>query len=39
MTRQRPGERWYRRLLRVYPKDFREEFGGEMTRCTGTVGE
>jgi putative ABC transport system permease protein len=27
-----PGERWYRRLLRLYPKDFREEFGGEMTR-------
>ena len=27
-----PGERWYRRLLRLYPRDFRDEFGGEMTR-------
>jgi putative ABC transport system permease protein len=26
------GERWYRRLLHLYPKDFRDEFGGEMTR-------
>jgi hypothetical protein len=32
MTRNTPGERWYRRLLRLYPKDFRDEFGGEMTR-------
>jgi putative ABC transport system permease protein len=32
MTRNRPGERWYRRLLHLYPKDFRDEFGGEMTR-------
>ena len=32
MTHNRPGERWYRRLLHLYPKDFREEFGGEMTR-------
>ena len=29
MTHNRPGERWYRRLLHLYPKDFREEFGGE----------
>jgi putative ABC transport system permease protein len=26
------GERWYRRLLRLYPREFRDEFGGEMTR-------
>ena len=32
MTRNTPGERWYQRLLRLYPKDFRDEFGGEMTR-------
>jgi putative ABC transport system permease protein len=32
MTRKSPGERWYTRLLRLYPKDFRDEFGGEMTR-------
>ena len=32
MMRSVPGERWYRRLLRLYPKDFREEFGGEMAR-------
>ena len=32
MTHNRPGERWYRRLLHLYPKDFREEFGSEMTR-------
>src|SRR4029450_4426829 len=32
MTRNMPGERWYQRLLRLYPKDFRDEFGGEMTR-------
>ena len=32
MTRRVRGERWYRRLLRVYPKDFRDDFGGEMAR-------
>ena len=32
MRRNERGERWYRRLLHLYPKDFREEFGGEMTR-------
>jgi putative ABC transport system permease protein len=32
MTRRTPGERWYRRLLRLYPQDFRDEFGGEMAR-------
>jgi putative ABC transport system permease protein len=32
MTDNRSGVRWYRRLLRLYPQDFREEFGGEMTR-------
>lgn len=32
MTRNTPGERWYRRLLHLYPRDFRDEFGGEMTR-------
>jgi predicted permease len=32
MTRHGRGERWYRCLLRLYPKDFRDEFGGEMTR-------
>lgn len=32
MTRPTPGERWYRRLLRLYPREFRDEFGGEMTR-------
>src|SRR5688500_5603173 len=32
MKRQVPGERWYRRLLRFYPQDFRDEFGGEMTQ-------
>ena len=32
MSRHTPGERWYRRVLRLYPKDFRDEFGGEMTR-------
>ena len=32
MTPKTPGERWYRRLLHLYPKDFRDEFGGEMTR-------
>jgi predicted permease len=32
MTRNTPGERWYQRLLRLYPRDFRDEFGGEMTR-------
>src|SRR5262245_23215480 len=32
MRRDTPGERWYRRLLRLYPREFRDEFGGEMTR-------
>jgi putative ABC transport system permease protein len=32
MTRRTPGERWYRRLLNLYPRDFRDEFGGEMAR-------
>lgn len=32
MTRNTPGERWYQRLLRLYPRDFRDEFGGEMTQ-------
>jgi putative ABC transport system permease protein len=32
MTRRTPGERWYRRLLHLYPTDFRDEFGGEMAR-------
>src|SRR5262245_43239753 len=32
MRRTNPGEQWYRRLLRLYPRDFRDEFGGEMTR-------
>jgi predicted permease len=32
MTRNTPGERWYRRLLRLYPREFREEFGEEMTQ-------
>ena len=32
MTRHRSGVRWYRRLLQLYPKDFRDEFGGEMAR-------
>ena len=32
MTRGRPGERWYRRLLNLYPRDFRDEFGREMVR-------
>jgi putative ABC transport system permease protein len=32
MTRPTPGERWYRRLLRLYPGEFRDEFGGEMAR-------
>jgi putative ABC transport system permease protein len=32
MTRKTPGERWYQRLLRLYPRDFRDEFGGEMTQ-------
>jgi putative ABC transport system permease protein len=27
-----PGERWYRRVLRLYPRDFRDDFGTEMTR-------
>ncbi len=32
MKRTTPGEQWYRRLLHLYPRDFRDEFGGEMTR-------
>ena len=32
MRRSTPGERWYRRLLHLYPRDFREQFGGEMSR-------
>jgi putative ABC transport system permease protein len=32
MRRNSPGERWYRRLLRFYPRDFRDQFGGEMTQ-------
>jgi putative ABC transport system permease protein len=32
MTRSTPGERWYRRLLHFYPRDFRDEFAGEMAR-------
>ena len=32
MNRTRPGERWYRRLLRLYPREFRDEFGAEMAR-------
>ena len=27
------GERWYRRVLHLYPKDFRDEFGGEMSQA------
>jgi len=26
------GERWYARLLRLYPREFRDQFGHEMTR-------
>jgi len=36
MTR---GERWYRRLLRLYPREFRDEFGREMTRLYRDRGE
>src|SRR5262245_17217933 len=32
MTRNTLGERWYQRLLRLYPRDFRDDFGGEMTQ-------
>jgi putative ABC transport system permease protein len=32
MTRHTPGERWYRGLLRLYPRDFRDEFGREMAQ-------
>jgi putative ABC transport system permease protein len=32
MSRQTPGERWYQRLLRLYPRDFRDEFGGAMAQ-------
>ena len=30
MTRQTLGARLYRRLLRLYPREFREEYGAEM---------
>jgi putative ABC transport system permease protein len=32
MTHRTRGERWYKRLLRLYPRDFRDQFGGEMTQ-------
>lgn len=32
MTGKPRGDRWYTRLLRLYPRDFRDEFGTEMTR-------
>ena len=32
MTRQTFGVRLYRRLLRLYPREFLEEYGAEMTR-------
>src|SRR4029453_7651382 len=32
MIDNRHGERWYRRLLHLYPRDFRDEFGSEMAR-------
>ena len=32
MTRQTLGVRLYRRLLRLYPREFLEEYGAEMTR-------
>lgn len=31
MKRFPRGQAWYQRLLRLYPTDFRDEFGGEMT--------
>jgi putative ABC transport system permease protein len=27
-----PGERWYQRLLRLYPREFRDEFSGPMAQ-------
>ncbi len=30
--RRTRGERWYERLLRLYPRDFRDAFGREMTQ-------
>lgn len=32
MSRITNGERWYRRLLQLYPREFREDFGREMTQ-------
>jgi putative ABC transport system permease protein len=32
MTHPPAGQRWYQRLLRAYPRDFRDEFGREMAR-------
>jgi predicted permease len=32
VTRQTFGARLYRRLLRLYPREFREEYGDEMSR-------
>ena len=32
MTRRIPGTRLYRRLLSLYPREFREEYGDEMAR-------
>jgi hypothetical protein len=32
MARQRRGARLYQRLLRLYPADFRDEYGVEMAR-------
>ena len=32
MARSTIGERIYRRLLRLYPRDFSDEYAGEMTR-------
>ena len=32
MRRFPRGHTWYQRLLRLYPTDFRDEFGGEMTQ-------
>ena len=30
MSRHTPGERWYRRVLRLYPKDFRDEYRDQV---------
>ena len=32
MSKSRIGERVYRRLLRLYPRDFSDDYGDEMTR-------